>query len=136
MRWAAAGLVAELGRARAWVRHTYEVIDNLNRLGLATRDVERSQRGFLRTRRDIYLIPFQGGLDQAASLLQTLTASTADNPSQQARLHGLRSLIDQKILELRQTISLARQDGLPAALKVVNSDQGYRIMVDIENTLL
>lgn len=66
-----------------WVRHTYEVITAADQLGIAVRDAEIGQRGYLLTDRDDYLGSHRDALGRITRLQEELRRLTSDNPVQQ-----------------------------------------------------
>jgi CHASE3 domain sensor protein len=114
-----------------WVIHTHEVVENLSDILSALKDAETGQRGFILTGEDRYLEPY----DQAAGLIQSrltrLNDLTRKDPDQQAAIVRLKTLIDAKMAELRQTVDLRRSSGIDAAMPVILSDRGKKIMDDI-----
>jgi signal transduction histidine kinase/CheY-like chemotaxis protein len=127
--------VTSTRQARAWVRHTDEVITTADELGFALRDAETGQRGYLLTGRDDYLTPYRDALGRIAVLENQLLGLTTDNPSQQDRLHELAPLVQRKLDELAQTVALRHDVGFDAALAIVQTDLGLRLMDQIESLL-
>jgi CHASE3 domain sensor protein len=107
-----------------WVEHSYQVRIEFSDLLSDMKDAETGQRGYLLTGDDSYLAPYTGTLGAIQSTLGDLRKITADNPNQQQRLSSLSKTIDNKLMELKQTIDLRRTQGLDAALKVVLSNVG------------
>lgn len=122
-------------RARYWVQHTIDVITTADELGFAVRDAETGQRGYLLTGRTDYLPPYRDALGHIADLQSYLLRLTADNPGQQTRLNGLTPLLRRKLDELAQTVALRRDVGFDAAVAVVQSNLGLRLMVQIVTIL-
>jgi PAS domain S-box-containing protein len=91
-------------------------------------DAETSQRGFLLTGRDPYLAPYESAVRVAPAELDELSALTRGEPETAARVAALRTLIAQKFEVLRNTIEIRRSNGLPAALEIVQTDLGMRVM--------
>jgi signal transduction histidine kinase/CHASE3 domain sensor protein len=118
--------------AREWVRHTYQVLGTLKDLGIAVRDAETGQRGFLLTGDESYLKPNRGASARITLLHGELRQLTADNSVQQDRLRMLAPLIQRKLDELSQTIQARRDLGLEAAQRMVQSGLGQDLMVQIE----
>ena len=115
-------------RGNWWVEHTREVVAQLERAASTLKDAETGQRGYLLTGKDEYLKPYvdaSNGLDKE---LDRLFALTADNPEQQARLAELRRIAGEKIAELGRTVALMRKGDRDAALAVVQTDRGQRLM--------
>ena len=121
--------------SRRWSQHSYEVIDTLQALGIAVRDAETGQRGFLLTGSDAYLAPYQAALGRAAFLQGELQRLTADDPQIQAQLRDLSPALQGKLEELAQTVELRREVGLEAALQLVRTDAGRLLMTRVEASL-
>src|ERR1700691_662589 len=110
-----------------WVRHTHEVLENLQSSLSAMQDVESSSREFVITGEDQFLEPYRDGilrLQQEESIIENLTV---DNPEQQHQVSTLRSLADQRIQHAETLISLRRTKGLEAAANTSRSGEGQRI---------
>jgi CHASE3 domain sensor protein len=122
--------------ARELSQHTYEVLVTLNDLGIAVRDAETGQRGYLLTGNDDYLSPYRSALGRVSFLQGELQRLTADNPLQQQRLRGLAPLLQRKLEELAQTVQLRRDVGFDAALRIVRADLGREFMKQIDATLM
>ena len=118
-----------------WVTHTHEVIQLSQQLFIQIQNAETGQRGFLLTEDNSYLTPYLIGIDRIQELLRTLQNKTKDNPSQQTRLLNLSTLIDAKLRELKRTIDLANNNEKAAALRLVRSDLGQSLMLQIRQLL-
>jgi PAS domain S-box-containing protein len=118
-----------------WVIQTHEVIENLGALMADIEDAETGQRGFILTGNNRYLEPYDQALGRIQNRLAGLTELIKDDPIQHAAVARLKSLADSKLDELRQTIELRRSSGLEAALHVVLSDHGKKIMDDIRELI-
>jgi CHASE3 domain sensor protein len=91
-------------------------------------DAETGQRGFLLTGKEDYLKPFQKGAQNATKELAALRPYLDSRPASRATLNTLRSLVEQKFVELDTTIGLRRTKGLSAALAIMQNDAGKNIM--------
>src|SRR5205823_4934311 len=60
--------------------------------------------------------------------LEKLNGFLAAQANESSRVSGLKALVDQKLSELRQTISLRQDRGIARALDVVLSNEGKRTM--------
>jgi PAS domain S-box-containing protein len=120
-----------VGRADQWEAHTHVVILELDRLLSRLKDAETGQRGYLLTGKEAYLEPYETALALLRKNLAELKQLTRDNARQQQRLAVLGNLLDQIVIELKQTIDLRRARGLPAALAVVTTDKGKGLMDEI-----
>ena len=118
-----------------WVLHTREVIAESERFLSHMQDAETGQRGFLLTLNTSYLEPYNAGVDNAIGHLANLKKLTLDNAQQQIRLSDMAELTDKKILELRQTVSLAEKGMLSEAVAIVNSNVGKITMDNIRKKI-
>jgi PAS domain S-box-containing protein len=125
------GTVADRGRR---VGRTRQVIAEVRRILLLLTDAETGQRGYLLTGREDYLEPYRHAIAEVAGTLDRLAALTATDPRQQERLRALRRLAAAKLSELERTIVLRQDRGLDAALAVVRTEQGKRLMDAIRDT--
>jgi methyl-accepting chemotaxis protein len=132
--------IAKLTDTADWVDHTHQALETLERVLATMTDAETGQRGFLLTGEGKYLEPFntaQGAIDQEVKALRDLTK---DNANQQKRLDILEPLIrgkDGKFAVLQEAID-ARRDkskGFEAALQLVLTDKGKKVMDDIRKTI-
>src|ERR1700686_2016355 len=80
-----------------WVRHTHEVIENLQDLLLAMEGIESSDRGFALTGKESYLDSYHASLLSEEQCEATIRNLTLDNPKQQQRLPVLERLAAEKI---------------------------------------
>jgi signal transduction histidine kinase/CheY-like chemotaxis protein/CHASE3 domain sensor protein len=92
------------------------------------KDAETGQRGFLLTRKDSYLDPYNAALRDMGPRLDALQRLTNDNPTQQDRLGSLKQHIAAKLAELKRTIDLRQDQGQDAALAEVQTDRGKQDM--------
>src|SRR5262245_22892394 len=77
-------------RAQSWVIHTLTVQGRLNTVLARLQDAETGQRGYIITRDVQYLAPYFEGTRRLADDIESLRASTADNPEQLARVQELK----------------------------------------------
>ena len=96
-----------------WVAHTHQVLENLEAVISLLKDAETGQRGFVLTRQDRYLEPYQAALVNLDQRVKELRRLTEENDDQQRRIDSLEPLIKQKLEELRETIDLRRKDKDP-----------------------
>jgi len=111
-----------------WIHHTNQVILISERLLGHLRDSETGQRGFLLTRNDNYLEPYNIGITKAKSDFDLLRKLTLDNMLQQTRLSKIQELMRNKFVELEETIQLSKQGKYDDALAIVKSDLGKNKM--------
>jgi signal transduction histidine kinase len=123
-------LLAHQRASEAQVEHTQLVIASLERTLSLIIDVESGQRGYLLTGRESYLERYAAVKVGVTAELDTLEKLTRDNAGQQARLDTLSALVRGKFEELDTTIALQRRSERAAALAIIASDRGKRLMDD------
>jgi diguanylate cyclase (GGDEF)-like protein/PAS domain S-box-containing protein len=118
-----------------WVRHTHEVLENLQSSLSAMQDVESSYRGFVLTGNEQFLKPYRDGilrLQQEATIIENLTL---DNPERQRQISTLHGLADQKIQYAETVIGLRRTKGLEAVLDFGRAGEDQRVMDEYRDVI-
>jgi PAS domain S-box-containing protein len=121
----------QLDEDSRWVAHTHEVLDALEEMLGTLRDAETGQRGYLLTGEDKYLAPYQDALRTYEEKIERVRRLTADNQTQHDLIPTLREPVAAKIKELERTVALAKQGDTNAALQVVKTGEGKRLMDSI-----
>jgi CHASE3 domain sensor protein len=116
---------------RREVGHYYAIVAATDALGMALRDAERGQRGFLMSVEEAYLAPYIEAVGRVGDLSEKLRRL---DPSER-RLAEVTEAIGRKLDELAQTIELRRSSGLLAALVVVETNLGQLLMDKISKIL-
>ncbi len=119
----------------AWVRHTLAVRSQLEQVLTLAQRAESGQRGYLLTGRETYLVPYGSAIDQLPGAVDRVAELVGDNSNQMQTLGRLRQLIADKLKELRATIEERKAGHVDAALAIVNTDEGRRLMDDIRQAL-
>jgi PAS domain S-box-containing protein len=102
-----------------WVRHTHEVLDNLEDLRFAMVNAQSSWRGFALTARDSFLPSYRAAMAAAAQHEANLRLLTLDNPAQQRRLTDLHALLGEALQPSEIVMGLHRTKALaPAAIAI------------------
>jgi PAS domain S-box-containing protein len=117
------------------VRHTHEVIENLQDLLLAMEGMESSYRGFALTGKESYLESYHDSTLSAEQYEATVRNLTLDNPAQQHRLPILERLAVQKIQFAEMVINLRRAEGLEAAAHAIEGGGGQRSMDEFQGVV-
>src|ERR1700730_14375362 len=104
-----------------WVRHTHEVVENLEDLLLAMERIESSYRGFALTGKEFYLESYHASALSAEQYAANVRNLTLDNPKQQRQIPALEKLAAQKTQFGETVISLRRTRGLEAAADAVGA---------------
>lgn len=102
----------------------------MRRLLSLIQDAELGQRGYLLTGDEAYLEPFRQAEAAIPALFDHLHANIRD-AGQRARVDSVRATFDAKYAELNATILARRERGLPAALEIVATGEGRRLMDEI-----
>ncbi len=118
-----------------WTAHTHEVLEDIEHVVSALKDAETGQRGFLITGEERYLEPYEAALKIVDEEVGHVRELTRDNPNQQRRLDDIEPLIVAKLDELKETIDLRRHQGFEAALAVVLTDKGKKVMDDMREVI-
>ncbi|MEH1805904.1 response regulator [Nostoc sp.] len=114
---------------------TQLTINNLQELLSNIKDAETGQRGYILTKQDAYLKPYQTAISKLTPEIKELKKLIADDSKQVSQLNTLQRLITVKLNELKKTIDLRQNLGLDAALLVINTDRGNNLMSDIRNII-
>ena len=91
-------------------------------------DAETSQRGFLLTGSEEYLIPWERTRREFTPHMQKLGQIVPENPAQAGRVTELQSVAAAKMEELEATIQLRRKQGMQAILPAVDFAAGLALM--------
>jgi signal transduction histidine kinase/DNA-binding response OmpR family regulator/CHASE3 domain sensor protein len=112
----------------ALVAHTQEVIAQTQAVLSSLKDAETGQRGFLLTREETYLAPYEDAKRALPAEIRAIRELTGDSPQQRSRVDALEAVATQKMSELDRTIELARAGNVTAAQAVVRTDAGRELM--------
>ena len=100
----------------------YDLENQLNDLLSNLQDAETGQRGYLLTLDDTYLEPYDRAVKNNETLLNRITNSLEEVYQDKFKL--LERLSGQKLNELSQTISYAKNNRYPDAINLVKTDYG------------
>jgi signal transduction histidine kinase/DNA-binding response OmpR family regulator len=104
--------------AQGWVRHTYEVVEQINRIMSDAQDAETGQRGFLLTRKPEFLAPYRAARSRIGADLAAFRDLTHDNASEQARAGRLEALVNDRFSAFDTTLATSGEgDALIAVLQ-------------------
>ncbi|MCK0207148.1 diguanylate cyclase [Starkeya koreensis] len=98
-------------------------------------DAETGQRGFLLTSNRLYLAPYFRSLGAINAGMARLTKSIGDDALQKDLLDHLNMLIEQKLSELEESISIHERYGAEASKEYVIRSSGIATMDDLRATL-
>ena len=118
-------------RSAPQVQHSRALLEQIEQTRSSIRDAESGQRGFLLTGDPEYLDAYHAAIAALPGELATLRASVADEPGLRTRVETLSNVISEKVGELQETVALRQNEGLEAALSVVETNRGKHAMDDI-----
>src|SRR6202166_336574 len=121
--------------SQRWVRHTHEVLDNLQDSLLEMQSMESSYRGFVLTGSREYRDLFHASILQVQQSETILGQLTADNARQQRHLPALNRLTQQKAEFGEMVMRLRQTKGPEAAAEAIRSGAGQRIMDEFERAV-
>src|ERR1700723_586843 len=110
------------------VRHTHEVLENLQDLDGAMETVESSYRGFVITGEENSLQAYRAGIARSEQAQANIRDLTVDNSVQQLRIRNLMNLADRRMQYAETVTSLRRTKGMNAAADFVREGSGEQIM--------
>jgi two-component system, sensor histidine kinase and response regulator len=117
------------------VRHTDEVLDELDKLRDFLIDLDAGQRGYLLTGNDAFLRRLDSAEQGIPGQLEKLVQTTADNPVQQQQIPLLRSALKNRIDSVNQVVDLRRTAGVDGA-RAMLADQLNKGYLDESRTIL
>jgi signal transduction histidine kinase len=117
------------------VMQTLEMLHTLEMLISTMKDAETGQRGYLLTGRVSYLEPYQAAVPTTGSQFERLRSLTAESITQRERLAKTEQLVRARLAKLRDGIELYQSGGLDAAVGILLSDEGKRLMDGIRLTV-
>jgi signal transduction histidine kinase len=104
---------------RAWVRHTYMVVEKLQEVRIDITQAETGQRGFMLTGKVRYLELYGAGVSQVRQDMKGLSDLISDNPAEREAIQQLNPLIVDRLTELGDGIDVRKRSGLLAGVEAV-----------------
>ncbi len=96
------------------VKHTYQVVESLQKIRSTLQEVDNNQRSFVVSGTEVYLQSFQTSAASLPGLLAATGDLIADNPAQGVRLNKVRAQIDERLALARTRIGQRQQLGVEA----------------------
>jgi signal transduction histidine kinase/DNA-binding response OmpR family regulator len=109
--------------AQGWVRHTYEVMGQLQRISDDLDQASSGQRGYIITGEQQFLTPYRQNVARIGSDLDHFAAITRDNPFEQHNAQVMRGLVARRLATMEQGLALASQTrrGAPQLLATIDA---------------
>ena len=123
-------------QSQGWVRHTDQVLEELQELLSATQGIESSNRGFVLTGDQSYIESLKGNVLREARAEVSIEELTVDNTAQQSRVPVLKRLLAQNFRFSESVIDLRRAKGMEAAAALIGEGLGQQIMGEIHALVL
>jgi len=123
--------IGQLSKTGAAVLRAKEIELDYERLLSTLRDAETGQRGYLLTFDEAYLEPYQAALRELEQRMKAVADDAQGGGSMVDDLAALRELVDKRMKVLADTVELKRAEKHLAAIDVVRSGEGKRLMDEI-----
>ena len=120
--------IAESSESDRWVRHSHEVMENLEGMLLAVVSLESSYRGFVLTGEESLLESYRSSKLSAEQRKAALRNLMADSPEQARQLSVVGKLAEQKFQFAEMVSDQRRIGGVETAMDAIRSDRGVHIM--------
>jgi len=104
-----------------WVRHSHEVMANIQDLALAMEGIESATRGFALTGKESELDAYRANVARVAQDQAIIRGLTVDNPVQQIHFPDLEILAAERIQRADTIINLRRNQGFDAAVAAIGT---------------
>ncbi len=122
---------AAFNAASKQMKITNRIIRDNHELLSTLKDAESAQRGYLLVGSNVYLEPYRSAITKIPVIMADLREAAATRADQLRRVENLKLVIDEKLKELKETVDLRENNNPQAALAIVESDRGKRLMDDI-----
>ena len=126
-----AGALWEANRTQRFSAELSEVLEirrEAFRVMTLVLDAETGQRGYLLSRNEAYLDPYEQAVRDIQAEMARLRAAIAKRPQYSDLVERLSGHIDDKLAELADTVELARGGDFAAAVAAVQTDIGRQAM--------
>jgi len=117
-----------------WVRHTHDVLENIQDLNLAMQSIESDSCRFALTGNESDLANYGPDVSRAKRDVESIRSLTADNPTQQSHFPIIATLTAERIKHADTIIDLRRSEGLAAAETAVESGGDEQVKGELQAT--
>jgi signal transduction histidine kinase/ActR/RegA family two-component response regulator len=124
----AAAMVERVKSAADWVAHTLEVQGAATQLLGEVQGLELDERGYLLTRSDAFLAPYELSRASTLDAMKRLKSLIVDNPDQVARVERMEADVDQLLAKTARTIDLGRSGEFDQATRLVATGKGQEAL--------
>jgi signal transduction histidine kinase/ActR/RegA family two-component response regulator len=124
----ATGMALRVNRAAYWVAHSLEAQARAAELFTEVQDIELGQRGYLLTRSDAYLAPYERARAAIPQSLASLRSHVADNSEQTSRVARIEALIDEMLATSAKSVELGQKGKFAEAVDLATTGRGPQIL--------
>ncbi|MBN9618000.1 MAG: histidine kinase [Acidobacteriales bacterium 59-55] len=126
--WVAIRAIDSLTDSQQMVDHTWQSINQVERIMGLVKDAETGNRGYLITGDEQYLEPYLSARRQLPADLDLFRSLTSNDPAQQANLVEMRTAIDRRLDLLERGVELRRSGGSDSSHALILSGNGKAAM--------
>ncbi len=112
---------------------TRQFILEMSNLLSSVKDAESAQRGYLLTGDRKYLAPYETALSQIPRELDDLSRTASTVPREKTQVANIRSLVIEKIEELKKTLEVRDLEGDEAVMAIMRDGEGRLTMDEVRN---
>lgn len=127
--------IRQLASDQQWVVHSQEVLGELETILSLVTDAETSHRGYLLTGDSSFLEPYAQQTAQLPGHIDRLEELTRNNPVMQARIPGLRRLVQEKVAMSKMSLESARRGKRTAARASLMTGAAKAKMDEVRDTI-
>lgn len=113
----------------------YQIQSDLLKLEKDLTEAESGQRGFLYTKKEVFLEPYRSAIDKIDEDINHVEG-LLDDEGQKQRLIELKELIDERLTYLGETIALARTEDENSVRSRIISSQGRQLAADVKAAVI
>ena len=117
------------------VKHTYSVLEEINKVTSGLKDAEWGRRGYIITNDTAFLTTFNVGVQDVGREIKKLRQLTAENPRQQQRLDTLQPLIVKRLNSLQNSINLRQQKPSNLSIQITLTEQDKELHNQVQKIL-
>ncbi|HEX5934638.1 MAG TPA: CHASE3 domain-containing protein [Pseudorhizobium sp.] len=134
-------VLSSLFQARMTQSYSEEVVELRNartasaNLFILIQGAETGQRGYLLTRNDDFLAPYERAVSDLNASMQQLEEALREEETYSETIPRIRFLVEEKLDELQRTVAMARGGDVDAAIAVLRADYGRQVMEELRGLL-
>lgn len=127
--------INQLIETNRWVNHTYLIILKLENLGSNLSRAESGQRGYIMTANEQHLELYYQAIASIDHDLNQILQLTQDNSLQQQNVKILKTLIEKRLIALKETLDTRQKEGFLTAQDLIKKDIGRKLSNQIYQLL-